>query len=92
MAKFIGEVILAEEDQFLAMQDGNGNKIDLALLGTAKSQEGASYLLLQLMDGTMDEDEAVVFLETEEGLELVEDMELVEGIFDAFNSLIKEAE
>ncbi len=88
MAKFNGEIILAEEDKFFNMQDENGRKIQFALLAWAQEDEDMTYLIMQSMDGSMDEGEALVFLKTEEGMELVTDMELVESIFDAYNSYV----
>ncbi len=91
MAQFNGEIVMAEEDKVFTMQDENGNKVEFALLGWAQAEDEITYLIMQLLDGSMDEGEALVFLQTEEGMELVTDMELVGGIFDAYNNLIDEA-
>ncbi len=88
MAKFEGDIILAEEDKSFTMQDSDGNKIPFALLGWAQAEDDTTYLIMQTMDGSMDAAEALVFLKTEDGMELVTDMELVEGIFDGYNNLI----
>ncbi len=82
MAKFEGVIAFAEEDSRLGMQDTEGNKQEFTFLAVATAGQ-ASYLILQ--GETMEEGEALVFLETEEGLELVTDMELVESIFEAYN-------
>ncbi len=87
MAAFHGMIILAEDDKFFTMQDTEGKKIQFALLAWAEAEE-STYLIMQTMDGSMDEGEALVFLKTEDGMELVTDMELVEGIFDAYNRFV----
>ncbi len=92
MAKFNGEIVLAEEDKLFNMQDENGRKIQFALLAWAQEDGDVTYLIMQSVDGTMDEGEALVFLKTEEGMELVTDMELVESIFDAYNSYVDSLE
>ncbi len=92
MAKFNGEITLAEEDKFFHMQDEIGNKIAFALLGWAQNEDEKTYLIMQTMDGSMDEAEALLFLQTEDGVELVEDLELVESVFDAYNSYIDSVE
>ncbi len=90
MALFNGEIVMAEEDKVFTMQDENGKKLEFALLGWAQAEEEVTYLIMQLLDGSMDEGEALVFLQTEEGMDLVTDMELVGSIFDAYNALIEE--
>ncbi len=92
MAKFDGEIVMAEEDKFFAMQDENGTKVEFALLAWAQADKDSTYLIMQAMDGSMDEGEALLFLQNEEGMELVEDMELVGDIFDAYNRLLDEEE
>lgn len=89
MAKFNGEIVMAEEDKIFTMQDENGNKVEFSLLAWAQAEEEKTYLIMQIMDGSMDEGEALLFLQTEEGMDLVEDMELVEGIFEAYNELVE---
>ncbi len=88
MAKFEGSIAFAEEGSLLGMQDAEGNKQEFTVLAVAQAPAD-SYLILQ--DGSMEEGEALVFLETQEGMELVTDMELVESIFDAYNRQLEEA-
>ncbi len=88
MAKFNGEIVMAEEDKIFTMQDENGNKVELSLLAWAQAEEEKTYLIMQIMDGSMDESEALLFLQTEEGMDLVEDMELVGEVFDAYNNIV----
>ncbi len=85
MAKFEGSIAFAEEGSRLGMQDEAGNKHDFEVLAVATSEE-RSYVLLQ--EATMADGEALVFLETEDCMELVTDMELVESIFDAYNQFV----
>ncbi len=92
MAAFNGEIVMAEEDKVFTMQDENGKKVEFALLGWAQAEENVTYLIMRILDGSMDEGEALVFLQTQEGMELVTDMELVEGIFNAYNQLLEEPE
>ncbi len=92
MAKFNGEITLAEEDKLFNMQDANGNKLAFALLGWAQNVDEKTYLIMQTADGSMDEGEALLFLQTEEGMDLVEDLEFVESVFDAYNNYIDSIE
>ncbi len=92
MAKFNGEITLAEEDKFFNMQDENGSKIAFALLGWAQDEDEKTYLIMQTADGSMDEGEALLFLQTEEGMELVDDLEFVESVFDTYNQFIDSME
>ncbi len=88
MALFCGEIIMAEEDKVFTMQDENGKKMEFALLGWAQADDEKVYLIMQLLDGSMEEGEALVFLQNGEGMDLVTDMELVGSIFDAYNAII----
>ncbi len=88
MALFRGEIIMAEEDKVFTMQDENGKKMEFALLGWAQADDEKVYLIMQLLDGSMEEGEALVFLQDGEGMDLVTDMELVGSIFDAYNAII----
>lgn len=88
MAKFNGEIIMAEEDKVFTMQDENGKKMEFALLCWAQADDEQVYLIMQLLDGSMDEGEALVFLQNGDGMDLVTDMELVGSIFDAYNAII----
>ncbi len=90
MAQFDGEIVLAEEDKTFIMQDDEGKEFPFALLGWAQSMDERTYLIMQSIDGSMDESEALVFLQNEEGVELVMDMELVESIFEAYNNYLDE--
>ncbi len=88
MALFRGEIIMAEEDKVFTMQDENGKKMEFALLGWAQADDEKVYLIMQLLDGSMEEGEALVFLQNGEGMDLVTDMELVGSIFDTYNAII----
>ncbi len=92
MAIFNGEIVLAEEDKSVTMQDAEGRKVPFALLGWAQSMDERTYIIMQTMDGSMNENEALVFLQDGEAVELVTDMELVESIFDAYNHMLGEEE
>ncbi len=92
MAKFNGEITLAEEDKIFNMQDENGRKIAFALLGWAQNADEKTYLIMQTADGSMEEGEALLFQQTEDGMALIEDLEFVESVFDAYNDFLDTVE